>query len=225
MENVSEHRVTQASGSESTGPEAVPTAQSAPSAASALSAASAASGQEAVSPRGADRTGWDMAKSLAVLLIPILLIGALLRACGSSDPTVVDTTQAIDDARSSALFAVVTPQGLDEGWRPVQATFRRAGEGQGTLRLGYLTPAGGQALVIVSNEEPAELLARELGDQVRPQGEVSINGRVWDASIVRGDEHALVDLGGTRGAPAVRTVIVVGDAPLDELTALAASLR
>jgi hypothetical protein len=137
----------------------------------------------------------------------------------------VDTTQAIDDARAAALFPVVTPKGLEEGWRPVQATFRRAGEGTGALRLGFLTPSGGQALLIVSNEDASSLLARELGDQVRPQGEVSINGRVWDSSIVRGDEYALVDLGGTRSAPAARTVIVVGEAPLAELTTLAAALR
>ncbi len=178
-----------------------------------------------ISPRGADRTGWDMFKSLAVLLIPILLIGALLRACGSSDPTVVDPSAAIDTARAAQLFPVVTPHGLSDGWRPVQATFRRAGEDTGALRLGYLTPSGGQALLVVSNEDAADLLARELGDQVRPQGEVPINGRAWDSSIVRGDEYALVDLGGNGAAPAERTIIVVGDAPLAELTELAASLR
>jgi hypothetical protein len=159
-----------------------------------------------------------MMLSMAVLLVPILVIGALLRACGSSEPTVVDPAPAIDAARAAALFPVVVPRGLDD-WRPVQATFRRPSPGVGTLRLGYLTPAGGQVLLIVSNETASDLLARELGDAVEPEGELTINGGAWASSVVRGDERALVH------AETARTIIVVGHASRDELTSLAAALR
>src|SRR5690606_32695814 len=78
--------------------------------------------------RGAwrDRTGRDMFLAMASLLVPILLIGGLLRACGSAEPTVVDPGPAIDDARAAGLFPVVTPDGLGDGWRPVQAKFSRS---------------------------------------------------------------------------------------------------
>jgi hypothetical protein len=167
-----------------------------------------------------DQSGRDMARALLILLIPILLAGLLLKACGSSDPSVVDTAPAIADARQAALFEVREPRSLPEGWRSVQATFRRTQEGTvGTLRLGYLTPAGGQVLIVESNEEAGVLLARELGDEVRPQGELTVGGQAWSHSIVRGDERALVNTGGGR------TIIVVGRASVDELTALAGSLR
>jgi hypothetical protein len=169
-----------------------------------------------------DKSGRDMARSLLVLLIPILIVGALLRACGSSDPTVVDTNPAIADARAAAVFPVVQPQGLGDGWQPVQATFRRAdpaGAQGASLRLGYLTPSGGELLLVESNEDPARLLTRELGDEVQPQGDVVTRGDLmWTHSIVRGGERALVNIDEDR------TIIIVGRVSLDELTTFAASL-
>ncbi len=166
-----------------------------------------------------DQSGRNMALSLALLLVPILLIGAALRACGSSDPTVIDPASAISNARAAALFPIVVPQGLGDEWKTVSATFRRTDDGTaGTLRLGYLTPSEGQVLFIASNEPVAGLLTRELGQQVRPQGEITIEGQAWASSIVRGDERALVQ------TDAVRTLVVVGRTSVDELTALAASL-
>jgi hypothetical protein len=169
-----------------------------------------------------------MLRSLAVLLIPILLIGALLRACGSSAPTVVDAGPAIDTARAADLFPVVVPSGLPEGWQPVQATFRRTEDGTGgSLRLGYLTPSGGQVLLVVSNEDTSILIERELGEDSRSQGEVLVDGQAWGSAVVRGNERSLVRTETVRSGEGqtVRTVIVVGRAPLDELTTLAGSLQ
>jgi hypothetical protein len=111
-----------------------------------------------------DRTGRDMFLALASLLVPILLIGALLRACGSAEPAVVDPAPAIDGARTAGLFTVLVPHELGEGWRPVQAKFRREADGTvGTLRLGYLTPSGGQLLLIEFNTDASVLLPADTG--------------------------------------------------------------
>ena len=169
---------------------------------------------------GRDRTGKDMLLALACLFVPILLIGGLLRACGSSEPSVVNPAPAIKNARVADLFSVLAPEGLGDGWRPVQATFRRSEEGQvGTLRLGYLTPSGGQLLLVESNGDAPSLLAGELGTDVRPDGEVTVNDRTWTRSLVRGEERALVQ------AETGRIVIIVGRAPTEEMTELAAALR
>jgi hypothetical protein len=158
--------------------------------------------------------------ALASLFVPILLIGGLLRALGGTNPIVVDTTAAISDAKAANLFVVLVPQGLDGGWKPVQAIFRRTGEGTtAELRLGYLSPAGGQLLLVESNEPAGSLLAQELGNDVSPQGEVAVNSTTWDASQVHGDERALVNTTDSR------TIIVVGRSSADDLTRLAASLR
>ena len=184
-------------------------------------AAERAAAEQAAAARAAwrDRTGRDMLLALASLLVPILLIGGLLRACGSAAPTVVDPTPQIDNARAAGLFTVLVPHGLDEGWRPVQATFGRENETVGTLRLGYLTPSGGQLLLVESNADVSVLLASELGDEVRPDGEVMVAGRAWTRSVVRGDERSLVLV------ESDRIIVIVGRAPADEMTELAGSLR
>jgi len=158
-----------------------------------------------------------MTLSLMVLLIPLALIVAVYRFRGGEDVVVVDPAPAIAQARAAQLFPVAAPQGLPADWRPVSAVFQSSG-GVGALRVGYITPSGGAVQLIESNENAGSLLARELGDQVRPQGDVTVNGKTWRSSTVRGDESALVD------TSSERTVIVVGQAGLDEMTKLAQSL-
>jgi hypothetical protein len=158
--------------------------------------------------------------ALASLFVPILLIGGLLRFLGGTNPTVVDTTPAISDAKAANLFVVLVPQGLADGWKPVQATFRHPGDATtAELRLGYLSPAGGQLLLVESNEPAGSLLAQELGDVVSRQGGVAVNGISWDASQVHGDERALVNVTDSR------TIIAVGRSSPEDLTTLVASLR
>ena len=159
-----------------------------------------------------------MILSIIVLLIPLSLIVAVFRLRGGEDIVVVDPAPAIAQAQSANLFPVVAPLGLSPEWKAVRAAFQTSGS-QGTLRVGYVTPSGGTVQLVESNEGTASVLARELGNDVRPQGEVTINGRLWRSSNVRGDEGALVDTSNER------TVIVVGHAPVQELTTLAASLR
>lgn len=163
------------------------------------------------------RTARDMTLSLMVLLIPLALIVAVYRFRGGEDVVVVDPAPAIAQARGAQLFPVAAPEGLAADWQPVSAVFQASG-GVGTLRVGYITPSGGAVQLIESNENAGSLLARELGDQVRPQGDVTVNGKTWRSSTVRGDESALVD------TSSERTVIVVGQAGLDEMTKLAQSL-
>jgi hypothetical protein len=164
------------------------------------------------------RTARDMVLSLVVLLIPLALIVTVFRLRGGEDVVVVDPAPAIAQAKAANLFPVAAPQALGPEWKPLRAAFQTS-DGRGTLRVGYLTPTGGTVQLIESNEDPASLLPRELGDQVRPQGEVAVNGRLWRSSSVRGDERALVNA--SNGA----TVIVVGRAGVDELSVLAGSLR
>jgi Protein of unknown function (DUF4245) len=163
------------------------------------------------------RTARDMTLSLIVLLIPLALIVAVFRLRGGEDVVVVDPAPAVAQARAAKLFPVAAPQGLSADWRPISATFQQS-DGVGTLRVGYLTPSGAGVQLIESNQEAGPLLARELGEQVRTQGQVIVNGKPWQASVARGEERALVD------TSAERTLIVIGHADVGELTVLAQSL-
>jgi hypothetical protein len=156
-----------------------------------------------------------MAISLAVLLVPLVIVFAISRLLGGGEVVVVDPAPAV--SRAAAAFPVVTPRGLPDAWRPVSATFAAENGGQ-ALRIGYVTPAGGAVQLIESNEAVDPLLVRELGDNTRPTGPVTAGGASWRSFDVRQDEHALVrtDSG--------RTVILVGKAGPNELATLAGSL-
>jgi hypothetical protein len=94
----------------------------------------------------------------------------------------------------------------------------RAGESGAVLRVGYLSPSGGAAQLVESNQPADQLLPTELGGHMTSQGTAEVAGRSWQVFEVRNGEHALVDL-----APN-RTIIVVGGADLADLQELAASL-
>jgi hypothetical protein len=168
--------------------------------------------------------------SLAVLLVPILLILGVLRACSGGDqPVVVDTTAAVGDAKVANLFPVLVPQGLGDGWKAVQATFRRTeGASTATLRLGYLTPTGGQVLLVESNEDLDTTFKQELGADARQEGGVQAGEKPWTSWACTDGEWALTDAvienGASTDARLIRLTIVIGRANHDEMIALAASL-
>jgi Protein of unknown function (DUF4245) len=180
-------------------------------------AAPAPTRQPSAAPTRRSGSGRDMTISLIVLFIPLLLVVGLFRLRGGEDPVVVDPSAEIGQAQSAGLFAVAVPKGLGEGWRPVRADFAYA-DGVATLRVGYLTPDDGTVQLLETNEDPQTLLPREFGDDVRPDGQVSVTGADWRSYQIRGNQRALVLTSGER------TVVVHGSATRDELAALAASL-
>ena len=174
----------------------------------------------AVRPAGrGDRRPRDMAFSLLILLLPIAILFALHRLLlGGDQPAVVDTTPAISQARVAGAFPVSEPSvGGAERWRPIQATFRRAGD-SATLRIGYVSP-GGDGVQLVQSSVPAEqLIPAELTGAARPEGTAGIGGREWRWYTARPGERALVLL------EPDRAILIVGNASEDELSDLAAAL-
>ncbi len=161
-----------------------------------------------------NRTPRDMALSLLVLLVPIFLLVAAYRYLGGESPPVVDTTSAYHTARASGLFTVTVPQALPAGWHPVRTAFDR-GDAGAVLRAGFQTPSGGTAQLIESNVNADALVSGELGDDARVDDMVSLVGRDWQRYLTGNGELALV----LRQPD--RTVIVVGQAPIEELAVLA----
>ena len=165
-----------------------------------------------------ERSPKDMALSLLVLLVPIALLLAFYRGfLGGEEPTTVDPTTAVEQAREEAAFPVSQPEGLGSDWRTVSARYR-AEPGGATLRIGYLTPEGRGAQLVESNVPADKLLPAELSGG-QPQGPAALPGGSWQRYTARSNEHALVLLEPTR------TVIVIGDAGENELRELATALR
>jgi hypothetical protein len=88
-----------------------------------------------------------MILSLIVALIPLALVVAVFRLRGGEDTVVVDPAPAIAQAQAANLFPVLSPQGLGSDWKPVSSGFQTS-DGQGTLRVGYITPSGGTVQVV-----------------------------------------------------------------------------
>ncbi|BCJ58566.1 DUF4245 domain-containing protein [Micromonospora endophytica] len=165
-----------------------------------------------------ERSPRDMAISLLVLLVPIVLLLAFYRGfLGGDQPSTVDPAPAFEQARSAGAFPVSEPTGLGEGWRTVRATYR-AVEGGATLRVGYLTPEGRGLQLVQSNVPPERLLPTELTEEGQPQGQADLGAGTWQRYTARGNEQALVLL--QQG----RTVIVIGDARDNELREMAAAV-
>lgn len=168
--------------------------------------------------RPSGRRPRDMALSLLVLLIPIMLLLGVYRWLGGESPTVVDPSSAYADARASRLFPVAEPDGLSSGWRPVRSSFRRGDDGA-VLRVGFLSPGDGGLQLIESNRPSDILVADELGADARDEGVGHIAGREWRRYARANGERALVLV------QPDRTIIVVGRGELTDLVTLAGSLR
>jgi hypothetical protein len=167
-------------------------------------------GRSARSPR-------DMALALLVLLVPIFVLLAAYRWAGGESPTVVDTSSAYDTARAARLFPVSEPSGLPAGWQAAGSAFQR-GDAGAVLRVGFRTPKGGTAQLIESDVPADNLVTGELGGGARMDGTTAIHGREWQVYTTGGARRALV----LRQPD--RTVIVVGEASPQELSALADAL-
>jgi hypothetical protein len=160
----------------------------------------------------------DMLISMAVLLVPVFaLLGAYWVFFSGNAPVAVDASGTWATARHGAPYPVLQPEGLPKGWTVISASYRG-----GTLRIGYLSPAGGALQLVESDRAGDVLIPAELGSDARPGNLVTIGGRGWrDYPIVHGGGRALVlvDQG--------RTVVINGNdsATESDERALAGSLR
>jgi hypothetical protein len=158
-----------------------------------------------------------MALSLLVLLVPIFVLLAAYRFLGGESPTVVDASSAYDTAKAAKLFPVTEPTGLPAGWQSVSSAFQR-GDAGGVLRVGFRSPSGGIAQLLESNVDAEALVRGELGQAARVEDTLSLDGLDWQRYVTEEGERALVL------RQSNRTVIVVGQAPVEELAVLAAAV-
>jgi hypothetical protein len=164
------------------------------------------------------RSTRDMALSLAVLLVPIMLLLLFYRLVLDGDkPISVDAEPAIQQARSAAVFPVAVPQGLGDDWHTVSATFKRDTDGA-TLRIGYVDPDSDPVQLVESSTPTEKLLPVELGGNPQPVSTFSAGARTWQRYEARKGENALLLL--EKG----RTIIVIGKAESKNLEAFASSL-
>ena len=169
----------------------------------------------------------DMVRSLAVILIPLVIITILFTDLPDDRPvTEVDWRPVLATAHRDAPFPVLAPTNLPEGWRATQAEWVEVGEpsldGQPSVRnlwqLGFLNSDD-----VFIGLDQGDLQADDLvDDQTRAgtaDGESVVGGQFW--------QRLLSPDGRTRSLvrrDATVTSIVSGDLPYAALEAYAATL-
>ena len=167
---------------------------------------------DVVTDKRGGRSPKDMALSLLVLIVPVVLIMVIYRGLhGGDSPVTVDPTEEV--TRAGRVGLTLTPRELPEGWQITTAHF----DGRtNTLRLGYLTGTK-DGLQFVEAKRP-ELAREELTTSGAQTGTVDVEGVEWQTWTGRAKENALVL---TRDGV---TVVISGQAARADLIALAERL-
>jgi hypothetical protein len=172
-------------------------------------------------------TPGDMIRSLAVILIPLVLLTVLFTNLPDDKPVdEVDWRAVLAVARRDAPFPVLAPTNLPEGWRATQAEWVKAGEpfrgGEPSVRdqwsLGFLTPDDVFIGLDQGDRQPDNLVKEQSRDG-KPDGQSTVNGQTWERLLSPDSRtRSLV-----RREPAV-TTIVSGDLGYEALEAYTATL-
>ncbi len=170
-----------------------------------------------------------MVRSLAVILIPILLIAWFFTRTNDAPPVrTVDWKPVVARARAEASFPIYAPPSLASGYRVNKASWVRKGQPDltGTTvqadqwELGMLNPDD----VYVEIDEQNRAVAGFVADNTRKggsDGTSTINGASWQRLISPDERTRSVVL--TAGTGTV-TVIVHGDLDYGALDSFAQSL-
>lgn len=168
-----------------------------------------------------------MVISLAVLIVPILLIGAWFSRI--PEPTInrVDWQPLVAQARKEARFRVLAPTNLPDTWIATRARWTRAGQPgiddqpvpSDTLALGFLNP---EKIYIALDQraKPARGYVTQVTRAGRPEGEQAIGNLTWQRLIsADGRTRSLL-----LATPDV-TAIVSGDTSYAGLAAFVTTLQ
>lgn len=164
-------------------------------------------------------------------LVPLTLLTVLAvlfawpRGEDNTKVTEIDPAPAIAQAQERAPYDLLVPAtsgpgALGDKWR---ATSTRIDAGTAAtdpfaFRIGYVTPDGEFAMFVESNDAPAAVLA-SVGP-TRGSGSETIDGQPWATTETSSRGETVL----TRTTGDV-TLLVTGSAALNDLKALAASLR
>lgn len=154
----------------------------------------------------------DMALSLGVLLVPILVIVAIGRFLyGDTTTATVDPSVALSGAARASMSPLPQPA-TPEGWKIVSALYR-----DGVLRIGYVT-AEEKGVQYAQSTTGSGFVTTELTQDARRVGEVQLGGETWQRWTGRPGESALVRADGGL------TVVVVGAVSEAQLSELATAV-
>ena len=167
-----------------------------------------------------------MVISIAVLIIPVLLIMAFFARPGDETVRPVDYQPVLAQARQAAPFEVLAPSGLPPTWVANRVRWAAVGESwlnaepaaANSWQLGFVNPAGIYVAIQQRDGSPMGFIS-EVTRGAKPGDRVSAGGREWVRySSSDGRTNSLVATVGPS------TAVVTGDVPFAELEAFASTL-
>ena len=165
--------------------------------------------------------------SMAVILVPVLLLVLFYARPGDQKVEEVSVAETFEVARAQSPYALLQAEGLGEGWSPVRVAWALDGnpwitnepaEGD-SWQVGYMSPDGVYHGVQQRNDNEARFIDATTREGRAVGGQVEFAGRTWDRyESEDGRTRSLVSEGDDDVA------IVTADADFIELEAFAASL-
>ena len=121
-------------------------------------------------------TAADMVRSLGIVLLVIVPVWFFAQPPDSDKAEL----REVDPSRSISEFAAEVPAApvpgaLPDGWRATSSSY-----GEGTLRVGWVTPAGQYAEYAASTGPQEEFLELVAGEEVERLAPVTVDGVTWE---------------------------------------------
>jgi uncharacterized protein DUF4245 len=176
--------------------------------------------REVAADKRGNKTIVDLALSLVVLGFVVFVIYLFIPHDSNADPVqVVPFGVELGQARRTAPYPVVGPEGLGAGWRSTSVTFSAADSKNTTWHVGFVDPQQ-QYVAIEQSNGPADAFISSVTLHSHPDAgrTVQAGGLTWQR-YTGGRYTALV-----RKQPGCTTV-VLGTAPDSRLTQMAAALK
>ena len=171
-------------------------------------------------------TTGDMVRSLAVILLPVVVITYLFTR--TPEPTVraLEWTPVLAQAREQAPFPVLAPRAVPEDWRATKVGWTPEGRpglnGDPSPRnlweLGFLDSTDTYLELDQGDRQGPDLVADKTREGL-PDGQSTVQGAVWERRI-SSDERTRSLVRATEGL----TTIVTGDVPYADLESFAGTL-
>jgi hypothetical protein len=171
-------------------------------------------------------TPGDMIRSLAVILIPVVIITYFFTRTPDAPVKTVEWTAVLAQARAQAPFAVLAPRAVPQDWRATKASWLVQGKPalsggpspRNLWQLGFLDATDTYVELDQGDLQGPDLVA----DKTRkglPDGQSTVQGQMWERRISEDERTRSLVL----ATPAL-TTIVTGDLPYSDLESFAATL-
>lgn len=169
----------------------------------------------------------DMVLSMAVIMVPVLLIVWFFTQPGDTTPQRADVAGTLAAAEEQADYPLLVAQGLGDDWVPVRAAWAQSGKPWITSepavgdswQVGYLSPQETYFGVQQRDESSSQFVSATTRDG-KPVGDtVDFAGHTWDRyESADGRTRSLVTVQGEV------TSVVTADTDFASLDAFASSL-